>query len=884
MKEKSGSSMAVKKKLGSFLSSVWAKRLGTVLLCFVLAAVTASAAIMPGSYPFGVAMTAAASGITATLASMAGALVGSATLPAGGAYVIMIAALTLCRLFLSRWLSRGEQRSADEVAERIEAEGRKERLTAFLKKLRESPGRTVASFLSAHTGGTMLRENIRIRMALSACAALFAGAWSVVAGGYGQYDLLGAVFSLVTTPLVTYLFYVARDRKMRSSHLRELAVCFTGAVITLSLTAVSHGDLEGLHRAILGTAPQGVFDLGVLFAFGAAVVAATEFGPHRGILLGLACGLVMQPAYAPAYALGALVAGGLGGFSKIFSILASGVCALAWGIYVDGLAGLTYLFPPVAVASAILIPAYQYKVIHLPDHLFGTMLTGQRGEWDRARVAIAEESAGRIQRRMHSMAEGMTSMSALLSGVSEHLSKPCRHDYEEMTRAAFEQYCRSCRNRERCHEAQNSKTEPMIAKMTEELLREGCVSAGSVPASLASSCWNMGSILDEINCSASKKEAEQKRGDELALAATDYGLAGELLRQAAKAEASEGEIDDKLSAKLRRVLSYHNFGAASVTVYGQRNKRIFVHDVDLMATRLGGDEIRELFERLTGVPLTPPEFELNGAVLSMRMESVSRYGCRLGMYSCAASQVHRYWQKARDCGADSQEQVQEETVDGCEESGEGAERQIRITDAEPEDVCGDGIAAFEVGGKQYMILSDGMGSGREAAITSGMVVTLLERLIRAGAELDTALKILNGIVRAAGRECSATVDIAQIDLMTGEAKFIKSGAAPSFVLRGGSIFRLQSKTVPIGIIRALDAEMIRFTVEEGDTVVMVSDGAARSYDEAPWLLDLMTYDEGVLRGDERTAAVTIVSEAALRGSMDDITAGIMRIREMRKAG
>ncbi|MBR3998431.1 MAG: SpoIIE family protein phosphatase, partial [Clostridia bacterium] len=95
-------------------------------------------------------------------------------------------------------------------------------------------------------------------------------------------------------------------------------------------------------------------------------------------------------------------------------------------------------------------------------------------------------------------------------------------------------------------------------------------------------------------------------------------------------------------------------------------------------------------------------------------------------------------------------------------------------------------------------------------------------------------------------------------------------------------FRLQSKTVPIGIIRALDAEMIKFDVEEGDTVVMVSDGAAKSYEDAPWLLELMTYDETVLHGDERRAAMTIVSEAAMRGSDDDISAGIVRIR--RKAG
>ena len=174
-----------------------------------------------------------------------------------------------------------------------------------------------------------------------------------------------------------------------------------------------------------------------------------------------------------------------------------------------------------------------------------------------------------------------------------------------------------------------------------------------------------------------------------------------------------------------------------------------------------------------------------------------------------------------------------------------------------------------------MLISDGMGSGREAALTSGVCAAILQRLIGAGAGLETSLKMLNNIIRAGERECSATVDIAEIDLLTGEARFIKSGAAPSFVLRNGSIFRLQSKTVPLGIIRALDAEMIRFNVLPGDRVVMVSDGAARSYEEVPWLLDMMTSDEVLLKGSPKEAAAKIVREAARRGSADDITAGVI---------
>lgn len=194
-----------------------------------------------------------------------------------------------------------------------------------------------------------------------------------------------------------------------------------------------------------------------------------------------------------------------------------------------------------------------------------------------------------------------------------------------------------------------------------------------------------------------------------------------------------------------------------------------------------------------------------------------------------------------------------------------------------EDVSGDTIEVFEAYGRQYMMLSDGMGSGREASVASGMSVKLLREYIEGGADLESALKLVNRILRSAGRECSATIDICEIDLYTSEARFIKSGAAPSFVLRNGSIYRLQSKTVPIGIIRALDAEAIKFDIEPGDTVVMLSDGVARSYDEVPWLLDMMTSDETVLHGDEKLAAMTIVSEAAVRGSRDDITCGIMRV-------
>ena len=70
----------------------------------------------------------------------------------------------------------------------------------------------------------LFRENVRVRMTVSAAAALIGGAWSVVLGGYGYYDLFGAVFSLLITPVVTYLFYAASERSMKASVMCEIGV------------------------------------------------------------------------------------------------------------------------------------------------------------------------------------------------------------------------------------------------------------------------------------------------------------------------------------------------------------------------------------------------------------------------------------------------------------------------------------------------------------------------------------------------------------------------------------------------------------------------------------------------------------------------------------
>lgn len=869
----------------ALLSALASRRTLDLLLWFATSWAAAGVEGAFGTYPFGIAMIASVTGVTAMLPVLLGVLLGSARIPTvGGVHALLVTLLAVVRLVLSAWLV-----SPKNVLPHLPRLSSLSSLSSLVAGLPHVPANRGAEEV------TMLRESIGVRMSLASCTALFAGTWSVVRGGFSYYDLLGTIASVLLTPLLVYFLYAATERRMRTSPMRELGVYVTCAALTHVL------------QSLLG----GAFAAGIFFAFAASVVWAAEYGLYRGVLLGISCGMVLDVRLLPCFALSAVMAALLRGHGRertsaavgrgtsVYGILAAGAASAAWAVYATDLDGVVTVLPPLVTACAVLAPLYSCGVMRriLPENVFGTVGAARRTS---SEVAMAYRARDGMDRRLTELSECLTSVSAVLEGMSERLSRPGRDELYGICETSFGAYCRGCALRGKCSEARFSKTAPVIEAMTGELLRDGVVSAGVVPASLASHCFNIGRILDDINRAVGERIAERRSRDRLAVTALDLSLVGELMREAHEAEECECRVDRELSRRLRQLLTYRDFGAGDVSVYGSRMKRIFVRDIELTATRMGGDDIRRLFEEVSGVRLSQPEFSVDGGTISMTMHTVRSFTCTSGRAVCAASAARGYGVSSgtetavrsegdtRDeeelCRERYAERVEE--CGGCGEACEGEKIRIDVTDSLPfeeysgsgeerGEVSGDAITSFEAWGRYYMVISDGMGSGREAALTSGVCTSILERLIRSGAGLETALKLLNGMIRASGRECSATVDIAEIDLVTGEARFIKSGAAPSFVLRDGSIFRLQSKTVPIGILCALDAEMIRFNVMSGDRVVMVSDGAARSYEEVPWLLDMMTSDAVLLRGSPRAAAARIVREAARRGSTDDITAGVI---------
>ena len=141
-------------------------------------------------------------------------------------------------------------------------------------------------------------------------------------------------------------------------------------------------------------------------------------------------------------------------------------------------------------------------------------------------------------------------------------------------------------------------------------------------------------------------------------------------------------------------------------------------------------------------------------------------------------------------------------------------------------VCGDTVTQFYDGrGGFYLLLSDGMGQGRKAALDSRTVCTILSKLIVSGFTWQTSMRLLNTILSVkSASESLATVDIIYLDLYSGEAEFIKAGAASSFWVSDKNVTRIRSFTLPLGIVSGIRFDSKKITAMPGDTLLLLSDG------------------------------------------------------------
>ena len=142
-----------------------------------------------------------------------------------------------------------------------------------------------------------------------------------------------------------------------------------------------------------------------------------------------------------------------------------------------------------------------------------------------------------------------------------------------------------------------------------------------------------------------------------------------------------------------------------------------------------------------------------------------------------------------------------------------------------EVVSGDSFAVYHRdSGEMILSISDGMGSGPEAGQESSQTVELMEQFLNAGFDRETSIKMLHSVMLLRDSSCFSTMDLAAVNLYTGECELLKVGAAATFLKRGDWVETVSSTSMPMGIIGEADYECTKKQLRPGDFLVMVSDG------------------------------------------------------------
>lgn len=666
----------------------------------------------------------------------------------------------------------------------------------------------------------LFSENLALRMATSAVGAFAMGGYRIIEGGATYYDLYGTVISVLAAPSAVLLvsgFFLKSTSKYRKL-VSFLALAFGVAY------AVGDRKLYGISLAVAGC----------MFV---TLYVTKKGGTVLGVLSGALLGLAVSLEYVPLFAFAGLVAGLLFPMSVTLGAAGALSVTIAWGVYVQGIGILN------GTASALVSSALIFTVF---DKLFMTPKTADTRDETTVPTAdtvfidffekeLSDARLSDVKRSIESVGESFESMSEALYGISRHMQTPASADVKQICDNAFDDSCASCQHKSLCWSERYRETSEAVNSLCETLLREGSVRMDEADENLIGRCPRLPDILSEINHNTFLHTQRILEGDRTEVFALDYSAVSEFMRDTVTTEDAEYEPDRTKSAELLAELRERDFGVADLCVFGTRRKRISVLFSSRELLEKNRDRVTESISALLGITFACDE--PCGEEKVLRLAESEKFSV-----SCA----------------------------GKNHFAEGEE-----------EYCGDTSGIFRSrDGKLYSFISDGMGSGREAALTSGMVGIFLRKFLAGGASPENTLALLNGFLRSRGggslHECSSTVDLMVLDLICGRACFYKCGAAPTYVFRNGGLFKLRSHTVPVGILKELDLRKLDLEVDRGDVIIMVSDGVTDGKEECPWLFDLLRS-----RGDGATPerlAELIVKYAKAEGAGDDISVLVVKIQ------
>ena len=540
--------------------------------------------------------------------------------------------------------------------------------------------------------------------------------------------------------------------------------------------------------------------------------------------------IAVEPLLSPAFAIAALLASLLYPRSKLYSICASSIAFAAVSFFSGGIELFAHSFPEFLAGAVISLPIKkEFCEKYLP--FFG---------YEEARKTVADtqiltyrEKRGRES--IEDISKTFEELSRTFFELSDKNARIGIFDTRQICDRVCDRYCRRCAAQNLCWERDYALTLDTINKISAKIYKSGKVEMSDLPKEFKDRCHNAEKLLFDIEKENTRVLRSLLKEDKTRNFAVDYAVFSRLLTEALAKNEAEYAPDAKMREKVKNELAAIGFSADVIGVYGVRCKKIYAFGLSKNALKCKANEIKKALSKATGTRCEDPVFEFADGGINMSVGTAPQVKINCSVYAISSK--------------------------NGEENGDCVR-------------CFDGKNDYF-----YTIINDGMGSGRAAAKKSAAAGIFLEKMLRAGNSVSSGVEMLAALERADCEEGFTTLDLFEIDTLSGKGSFIKSGAAPSFVKRGTKLFKIRSKTFPIGILEDVDAERTTFECIDGDRIIMLSDGVTEENEEPLWLCEFLS--ETDLSCDD--AAEKIIREAKKHTlGRDDMSAAVITVSKIKE--
>lgn len=618
-----------------------------------------------------------------------------------------------------------------------------------------------------------IRKSMVIDATCCGASMLLGGLAFLIYNFAGFYDVLILLVEAIVTAIMYIIFKKSQGlmetRKKRSHSSQEESISIAvsvGVMITGLGGIVFPGNVSLAHIAAVYTV--------LCIAMHSSMTAAGSGGLCIGFMSSMSSSA-------------AIVSMGVFGISALFGNLLKsfGRFGVAIGFLGGGAIAMLYAGDSIALPVTIIEAVAGTVLFVITPKKFRTYINSF---FSRSLQLEALNSDLRVKEylsmRLENAAHAFGSLEECFSGASEKRLKSYNKDVATLFDEVADRVCEGCPNAAKCWQNDFTRTYRSIMLLLDTVERSGILTIDSVPSVFREKCIRTELFVVEFNHVYELYKKNLIRTGEAVtgrnLAARQYKEMSLLLESMSKDITAGFTFREELEESVVTELEKAGITAFEVSVIEGGHGRMEVY--------LGADKgietgrIEAVLENVLETPMGYDEEYANGL---MRFVSKAKFTAEI-----AVRQIARDYSSA----------------------------------------CGDSIDTFVTDDyKQYIIISDGMGSGKRAMMESHITLTLLREFLKSGFGVKTAIDMINSaLCLKLDYECFSTVDLLCIDLMTGVSEFFKIGGAESIILHGPNVETVFSVSLPIGMLSEIKVQGQAKRLTDGDVILMMTDGVSEA--------------------------------------------------------